>query len=160
MNQVPYPNRSQIYAIFANLHDPSAGTARWFEYVDPAVHWTVTGHSRFSGSWTSRAAYHADTWGKIDTLLAPPGYVLEVPGGENGVIAGQDGWAVVEMKTVGVKTRGGVPYLQHYSWHVRFSEEGKVVEGKAFLDLGHLEEVLGGEIRRQEGGEGKRVGGS
>ncbi len=54
------------------------------------------------------------------------------------------------MKTVGVKTKGGVSYDQHYSWHVRFDEEGMIVEAKAFLDLQHLEEVLGGEVRRQE----------
>ncbi|KAL8899956.1 MAG: hypothetical protein Q9192_001322 [Flavoplaca navasiana] len=104
---MPYPTRSEIYAIFANFLTPGEGIDRWFTYVSPNVHWTVTGHSRFSGIWDSKASYHAATWAKINTLLAPPGYVLEVPGGEKGVIRGDDGWAVVEMKTVGVKTKGG-----------------------------------------------------
>ena len=156
---MPYPTRSEVHAIFANLHNPPTGTEEYFKYIHPNVNWTVTGHSRFSGTWHSKADYHAATWAKIGDLLAPPGYVLEVPGGEEGVIIGQDGWTVVEMKTVGVKTRGGADYLQHYSWHCRFDDDHMIVEAKAFLDLGHLEEVLGGEARRQqeEGQEKERL---
>lgn len=53
------------------------------------------------------------------------------------------------MKTVGVKTKGGVPYEQHYSWHCRWNEDGKIVEVKAFLDSEQLERVFGGEKKRQ-----------
>lgn len=84
--------------------------------------------------------------GKINLLLEDPGYKLET--GEI-IVDAETGWSVVEMKTVDVQTRGGVPYHQHYSWHCRWDTNGKIVEAKAFLDLDHLEKVFGGEQKRQ-----------
>jgi ketosteroid isomerase-like protein len=77
---------------------------------------------------------------------------LTVPGGENGVIVGQDGWAVIETKTEDTKSKSGVVYNQHYSWHCRFNEAHKIVQVKAFLDADHLEKVFGGEQRIHQSG--------
>lgn len=143
-----YPDRKYVYEVFRLFFDPPEGTKKFFDYVDDDVHWQVTGHHRFSGTWTSKKDYYDATWANINLLLADPGYKLEVPGGEQGVIVGQDGWSVIEMKTVGTKTKSGVPYEQHYSWHCRWNKEGKIVEAKAFLDADHLEKVLGGEQRK------------
>jgi ketosteroid isomerase-like protein len=145
-----YPTREYILAVFKNFEDPPKGTEKFFDYVDDNVHWQVTGQQRYAGTWTNKKDYYDATWGKINRLLADPGYKLEVPGGIDGVILGHDGWSVVEMKTVDTKTKSGVPYTQHYSWHVRWSKEGKIVQAKAFLDTDHLENVLGGEQRKQE----------
>ncbi|KAK4861478.1 hypothetical protein LT330_003513 [Penicillium expansum] len=142
---MPYPDRKYIYDVFCNFFNPPEGTEKFFDYVDDNVHCQVTGQHRFSGTWTTKNDYYNATWANINLLLAEPGYKLEVPGGESGVIVGQDGWSVIEMKTVDTKTKSGVPYNQHYSWHCRWNEGGKIVEAKAFLDADLLEKVFGGE---------------
>jgi ketosteroid isomerase-like protein len=148
---MPIPTRQQVYEIFLNFYDPPEGTMRFFEHVDDNVDWQVTGKHRFSGRWYTKQDYWNATWANINTLLGGTGYKLEVPGGVDGVIGpnAENGWAVVEMKTVDTITRSGVPYEQHYSWHVRFNTAGKIIEAKAFLDSDHLEKVLGGEARKQ-----------
>ncbi|PWY93209.1 hypothetical protein BO94DRAFT_573379 [Aspergillus sclerotioniger CBS 115572] len=145
---MPYPDRKYIYDVFRLFSDPPEGTKKFFDYVDDNVHWHVTGQHRYAGTWTTKKDYYDATWANIGLLLAAPGHNLEVPGGEAGVIVGQDGWSAIEMKTVNTRTKSGVPYTQHYSWHCRWNEEGKIVEVKAFLDADHLEKVLGGEKRR------------
>lgn len=143
-----YPSKQYITDAFRLFYDPPEGTKKFFDYVDDNVKWQVTGQHRFSGSWTTKKDYYNATWANINTLLDEPGYKLEVP--EGGVILDPEtGWSVIEMKTVDTKTKGGVPYNQHYSWHCRWSPEGKIVEAKAFLDADHLEKVFGGEQRRQ-----------
>lgn len=140
-----YPHRKYIYDIFLLFAKPEGGVKEWFEYVDDNVHWTVTGQHRFAGTWTNKEAYYNASWAKVNALLQDPGYRFEIPGGEEGIIVGQDGWSTVEMKTIDVKTKSGVPYDQHYSWHCRWSKEGKIVELRAFLDSDLLLRVLGGE---------------
>nr|POE78002.1 hypothetical protein CFP56_09643 [Quercus suber] len=135
-----YPDRKYIYDVFQLFNDPPEGTRKFFDYVvDDDVHWQVTGQHRFSGTWTNKKDYYDATWANINLLLADRGYKMEIPGGEEGVIVGQDGWSAIELKTVGTSTKSGVPYQQHYSWHCRWSKEGKIVEVKAFLDADHLE---------------------
>src|SRR4051794_2452499 len=129
-----YPDRKYIYNVFHLFSDPAEGVQKFFEYVDDDVHWLVTGQHRFSGLWTNKKDYYNATWANIHLLLQEPGYKFEIPGGEEGIIVGQDGWSAIEMKTVDVKTKSGVHYNQHYSWHCRWSKEGKIVEVKAFLD--------------------------
>ncbi|KAK4145926.1 uncharacterized protein C8A04DRAFT_35490 [Dichotomopilus funicola] len=125
-------------------------TAKFFDYVNENVDWEVTGHSRFSGRWSTKKDYYDATWWDLPFFIFPlhmdPGYKLET--GEI-IVDAETGWSVVEMKTVGVQTRGGAPYHQHYSWHCRWDTNGKIVEAKAFLDLDHLEKVFGGEQKRQ-----------
>ncbi|KAK8868958.1 nuclear transport factor 2 family protein [Apiospora arundinis] len=149
-----FPDRKYIHDVFSHFSTPPHGVAKFFEYVDDDVDFEVTGSNRFSGRWYSKQSYYDATWAHIDALLAEPGYKLEVPGGGEecggGIIVDTaTGWSAVQLKTVGVKTRSGVPYNQHYSWHVRWSREGKIVEVKAFMDSDHLEKVLGGEMDRQ-----------
>ncbi|GAP82655.1 putative ketosteroid isomerase [Rosellinia necatrix] len=141
-----YPDRKYVADVFALFFDPPEGTKKFFEYVDDNVHWQVTGQHRFSGTWTTKEDYYNATWANINLLLQPPGYKLTCP---TIVVDAETGWSVIEMKTVGVTTKGGVPYDQHYSWHCRWNTDGKIVEAKAFLDADHLEKVLGGEQRRQ-----------
>ncbi|KAL2174069.1 uncharacterized protein P884DRAFT_332320 [Thermothelomyces heterothallicus CBS 202.75] len=141
-----FPDRQYIYDVFRLFYYPPEGTVRYFDYVDDNVDWQVTGQSRFSGHWYTKKDYYDATWAKINLLLEEPGYKLET--GEI-IVDPTTGWSVIEMKTVGVKTKGGVPYNQHYSWHCRWDKNGKIVEAKAFLDLDHLEKVFGGEQARQ-----------
>lgn len=147
---MPYPTRSEVHDIFLNLAHPPSGTDAFFTHVHDDVLWTVTGHSTFSGTWYSKAEYRAAIWEQIGGLLAEPGYTLLVDDGAQGIIVGENGWVVVEMRTVDTKTKSGVPYDQHYSWTLRFDTDHKIVELKAYLDLATLEKVVGGEKAKQE----------
>lgn len=145
---MPYPTREQVYALFQNLSNPPSGTHEFFTHLSPSVKYTIPGHGRFAGVYTSRDAYFNGTWAKIRQALKPPGFTLVVTNGLDGVIAGQDGWAVVCLETRDTYTLSGVKYEQYYSWHCRFDEEGMIVEVRTYLDLGYLEEVVGTEMRK------------
>jgi ketosteroid isomerase-like protein len=149
---MPYPTRSQILAILRPLSSPPAGNNEFFAHVSDNVIWTVTGHMMLSGTWRTKESYRAATFAKIGPLFGAPGMKLEVPGGEQGIIAGEDGQAVAELKTVDTYTKSGVLYDQHYSWHMRFNEESVITEVKAFMDTAHLEKVLGAEMEKQKDG--------
>lgn len=147
---MPYPNRSEVHDIFLSLSRPPSGADAFFTHVHDDVVWTVTGQSTYSGTWYSKVEHRAATWDQIGGLLAEPGFTLLVDDGAQGIIVGEDGWVVVEMRTVDTKTKSGVPYNQHYSWTLRFDTDHKIVEVKAYLDLATLEKVLGGEKAKQE----------
>ncbi|KAL8728407.1 MAG: hypothetical protein Q9166_005453, partial [cf. Caloplaca sp. 2 TL-2023] len=103
--------------------------------------YTIPGHARVCGTYHNFADYYAATWAKINLGLKDPGYKLIVPGGIDGVLTAEDGWAVVIMETVDTYTKSGVPYEQNYSWHLKFNEDKKVIEARAYLDLGYLENI-------------------
>lgn len=66
------------------------------------------------------------TWAKFRPCLREPGFKFVITNGMDGVITGQDGWAVVIMQTVDTVTKSGVVYDQYYSWHCKFDENKKV----------------------------------
>ena len=147
---MPYPTRSQILAILRPLANAPAGNNEFFAHVRNDVVWTVTGHMILSGVWRTKESYRADTFAKMGPLFAAPGMRLEVPGGEEGIIVGDEGKAVAELKTKDTYTKGGVLYDQHYSWHMRFDQDSMITEVKAFMDTAHLEKVLGDELGKQK----------
>lgn len=147
---MPYPTRSQIHTILLPLSHPPSGIEEFFTHVRDDVKWVVTGHMMLSGTWTDLATYRAATYAKIGPLFAAPGMKLVATGGEEGIIVGEDGWAVVDLRTVDTYTKSGVLYDQHYAWHMRFDREGMVAEVKTWMDTAHLEKVLGGEMAKQD----------
>ena len=146
---MPYPTREEVYAIFKHLENPHGGIDEFFKSFHPAVQYTVPGHGRFSGRFARKEDYYGATWAKFRRILREPGFTFRITGGIDGVITGQDGWAVVIMETVDTYTKSGMRYDQFYSWHCRFNEEKLVVECRAYLDLGYLEDVLGTEMKLQ-----------
>ncbi len=147
---MPYPTRTQIHAILLPLSLPPSGIEEFFTHVGDDVKWTVTGHTILSNTWTDLTTYRSSTFAKIGPLLASPGMKLKVSGGEEGIIVSENGWAVVDLKTVDTYTKSGVLYDQHYAWHMRFDEEGRVREVKTWMDTAHFEAVLGGEMAKQD----------
>jgi len=147
---MPYPTCSQILAILRPLSNPPAGNNEFFAHIRNDVVWTVTGHSLLSGTWTTKKSYRAATFAKIGPLFAAPGMKLEILGAEQGIIVGDNGRAVAELKTVDTYTKSGIMYDQHYSWHMRFDEESMITEVKAFMDTAHLEKVLGAELEKHK----------
>ena len=146
---MPYPTRQEVYDIFKNLEHPPNGIEKFFESFSPDVKYIVPGHGRFTGTFHRKADYYNATWAKFRPCLRPPGFRFVVTNGIDGVITGEDGWAVVLLETVDTVTNSGVPYDQFYSWHCRFNTDKKVVECRAYLDLGYLEDVLGTEMTKE-----------
>lgn len=143
------PNREEVYAIFKNLENPNGGIDQFFKSFSPDVKYTVPGHGRFAGYYPKKEDYYNATWAKFRQILQPPGFTFHITNGIDGVITGQDGWAVVIMETRDTYTLSGVKYDQHYSWHCKFNDEKLVVECRAYLDLGYLEDILGTEMNKQ-----------
>lgn len=109
----------------------------------------VSGHMMLSGTWKTKDSYRAATFAKIGPLFAEPGMKLEVPGGE-GIVIGEDGRAVAELKTVDTYTKSEALYDQHYSWHMWFDEDSMVSKVRVVMDTAHLEKVLSDELEKQK----------
>lgn len=139
---MPYPTKDQVYSIFLNLRDPPNGTKKFFAEVDDNVRWQISGSHKFSQVWNTKESYYKTGWCEAEKLLEAPGFKLEVIGGKDEVIVSREGQAAVEMKAVDTWTKKGKPYEQHYSWHVRFNPQGKIVDVKIFLDSGLLERTI------------------
>lgn len=143
------PTREEVYAIFQLLSNPPEGTSKFFDrHVSPDVQFTVPGHGRFAGHYASKESYMNGTWSKIRQALKAPGFSLCVTGGLNGMVVGDDGRVAVMLETRETYTVSGVKYEQFYSWHCRFDEEKRMVECRAYLDLGYLEDIVGTEMKR------------
>ncbi|RJE23380.1 hypothetical protein PHISCL_04276 [Aspergillus sclerotialis] len=102
-----YPTKEQVYSIFLDLRDPPNGTQKFFAQVDD--------NPQILKVWNTKASYYETGWCEAEKLLVPPGFKLEVIGGEDEVIVSQDGRAAVEMRLVDAWTKKGKPYEQHYS---------------------------------------------
>ena len=147
---MPYPTREEVYAIFKNLENPPDGVDKFFTHFSPDVKYIVPGHGRFTGTFARKEDYYNATWAKFRPCLRPPGFKFVITGGLDGVVVDQEGKkAVVLLETRDTVTKSGRVYEQFYSWHCTFNEEGLVVECRAYLDLGYLEEVLGSEMTRE-----------
>jgi len=54
---------------------------------------------------------------------------------------GADEWCTVEMRNEG-KAKGGMEYNQTYAWCVRWNNEGKIVQVRAYLDTALVRDVI------------------
>ena len=146
---MPKPTRQEVYSIFKNLETPNGGTEEFFKSISPDVQYTVPGHGRFAGTNKTKEDWY-NALSKFRSVLRPPGFTFCVVNGIDGVVGGgEDGLAAVMLETVDTVTKSGVRYDQHYAWICRFDNDKKVVECRAYLDLGYLEDVLGKEIELQ-----------
>lgn len=146
---MPYPTRQEVYEMFLHLSNPPNGIDEFFKWFHPDVKYIVPGHGRFTGTFDRKEDYYNATWAKFRPILQPPGFKFIITNGIDGVLTAEDGWAVVIIQTVDTITKSGVVYDQYYSWHCKFNEDKKVVECRAYLDLGYLEDVLGTEMTKQ-----------
>lgn len=106
----------------------------FFRLLADDVRWTVIGTTEISGSFTSRQEFLDKAAGKIRSVLARS----LVP---NLVSLLADGDLVSIQWEAQSETKSGLPYRQTYSWVVRF-EQGRIVEGTAYLDTELLTAVL------------------
>ena len=146
---MPYPTQEEVYNMFKNLQEPPDGIDRFFTHFSPDVKYIVPGHGRFTGTFARKEDYYNATWAKFRQIIQPPGLKFLITDGLGGVIVNDKGQAVVLLETRDTVTKSGVPYEQFYSWVCQFNEEKLVVECRAYLDIGYLEEILGTEMTKQ-----------
>lgn len=108
----------------------------FFRLLADDVRWTVIGTTEISGSFTSRQEFLDKAAGKIVAVLARPLVPTLVS-----LLA--DGDLVSIQWEAESQTKSGLPYRQTYSWVVRF-EQGRIIEGTAYLDTELLTSVLAG----------------
>ena len=106
----------------------------FFRLLTDDVHWTVIGTTEISGSFTSRQEFIDKAASKITAVLAKPLVPKLIS-----LLA--DGDLVSIQWEAQSETNSGRPYRQTYSWVVRF-EQGRIVEGTAYLDTELLTAVL------------------
>ena len=125
-------NKKTVQDAFAAWADGDGNA--FFRLLADDVRWTVIGTTEISGSFTSRQEFLDKAAGKIGAVLARP----LVP---NLVSLLADGDLVSIQWEGQSETKSGRAYRQTYSWVVRF-EQGRVVEGTAYLDTELLTAVL------------------
>jgi ketosteroid isomerase-like protein len=148
---MPYPTREEVYALFSLLETPPTGPPQFFARFSPDVKFFAIGPptSRHAAEYASKDAFMAGGFAKLSKAVRPPGLKFKIVDGIEGVTVDEArGRAAVMFDTVDTFTHSGVEYAQHYSWHVKFNEEGMVIEARAYLDHGYLESVLGTELNR------------
>lgn len=147
---MPYPTRNEVYNIFKLLENPPEGSKEFFEHFSPSVQFHAVGPptSTHAENYNSKAEFLAGGFGKLSKAVRPPGIKFVIVNGIDGVTVDEArGMAAVMFDTVDTVTHSGVKYEQHYSWHVRFDEDGMISEAWAYLDHGYLEQILGSELK-------------
>jgi ketosteroid isomerase-like protein len=102
--------------------------------------WTVMSQSVLGGTYHSAAEFQAKTLGKLGPFMdASTPIRMKV----HNIIGGgpNEEWCTVEMRNES-KTKSGMDYNQTYGWCVRWSEEGKIVQVRAYLDTALLKDVF------------------
>lgn len=149
--KMPYPTLEEVYAMFRGLEDPPDGSKTLFDRFSPSVQFTAVGPptSPRAVTYSSKAEFLEGAFGKLGKAARPPGLRCKIVDGIDGITVDETrGRAAVMMDTVDTFTHSGVKYEQHYAWHVRFDTSGMITEVRAYLDHGHLEEVLGAELKK------------
>lgn len=153
------PNKQQIADIFDRLAE--ADTDGFFQHVDPNVgmppeqlyitplqllltmihvEWSVMSQSVLGGTYHSAAEFRSKTFSRLGKIMDPATPMkLKV----HNIIGGGAGeeWCTVEMKNEG-KSKSGMDYNQTYGWCVKWNEEGKIVQVRAYLDSALLRDVI------------------
>ena len=149
---MPFPTREEAYNIFKLFESPPDGSRRFFEeFVSPNLEFHAIGPptSSHAAVYHSKEDFLAGGFGKLGKAVKAPGMKFVIPGGIDGITVDEKrGFAAVRFDATDTVTHSGVPYQQHYSWHIRFGEDGIVSHIWAYLDHGYLQEVLGTELER------------
>ncbi|KAJ5317935.1 hypothetical protein N7508_002443 [Penicillium antarcticum] len=148
-----YPSEQEIYDLFINLQDWPKGHSIFFDQALEKSTWTLTGHHPFSRAFPCKSAFQEWNWKPHGAMFAPPGPCFIVPNGLESVVCGSNGKVAIELRMVNTVTKcARLSYDQQYSWHCKFTEEGKIESVRIYLDSMHTRDVLHCEKAAQEGG--------
>jgi ketosteroid isomerase-like protein len=96
--------------------------------------------SVLGGTYNSAADFRAKTLARLGSILDPSTPIrIKV----HNIIGGgpDEEWCTVEMKNES-KAKNGMDYNQTYAWCVRWNEDGKIVQVRAYLDTALLRDVV------------------
>jgi ketosteroid isomerase-like protein len=96
--------------------------------------------SVLGGTYHSAADFQSKTWERLGPIMDPSTPVRMII---NNIIGGgpNEEWCTVEMRNES-KAKNGMDYNQTYGWCVRWNEEGKIVQVRAYLDSALLRDVI------------------
>jgi len=124
------PQRDAIMDLFSNLSSPDT-QKDFFNQVSDDVDWWIVGHTPMSRSYKSKQEFLDATIEVLrnKVLTGPLSFKpVTVLGG------GDSEWATVEMEAIDAKCRNGMTYDMRYCWLVRFGDNDKIEQVKAYLD--------------------------
>ncbi|BFZ55796.1 hypothetical protein PYCC9005_002837 [Savitreella phatthalungensis] len=131
-----YPTRDQIEAIFKPME--SGDFPKTLEHVDPNVDWTVMGTHPCAGNYKTLADFKTKTLDRLGKIMKPPGISLRV---RNVIGGGDQDWAVVEL-IAAAECKSGLKFDNTYAWVVRFNDQHKVVQVRAYLDSWMVKQAI------------------
>jgi len=131
-----YPSTEEIKQIFQNME--TGNYEEVFKRVASDVDWTVMGTHPCAGRYRSLADFQESTFKRLGAIMKPPGIRLKV----RNVLGGVDQeWAAVEL-IAEAECKNGLNFDNTYCWVMRFDEEGKVVQVRAYLDSTIVKQAL------------------
>jgi uncharacterized protein len=135
----------QITTHFSHLSSTDASTRSKFfsDHVSPNVNWTVMGHTAMSRTYTSLQSFLDATISVLGSHVLSEPLKLRV----KNVVAMPEGGetqAVVELEAIDAKCRNGMVYDMRYCWVVRYGEDEKIREARAYIDTALLDRALEG----------------
>jgi ketosteroid isomerase-like protein len=96
--------------------------------------------SVLGGTYHSVEEFQSKTMARLG-LIMDPSTPLRIK--VHNIIGGgpDEEWCTMEMRNEG-KTKSGMDYNQTYSWCVRWNDEGKIVQVRAYLDSALMRDVI------------------
>ena len=134
---------SKIQSHFSHLSslDASERSKFFSQYVSPEVNWTVMGHSPMSKTYTSLSEFLDATIKVLANDILTEPLRLEV---KNVIAMPIDGGthAVVELAAIDAKCQSGMTYDMKYCWVVKYGNDEKIVEARAYIDTDLLNRAI------------------
>ncbi|KAH9988765.1 hypothetical protein F4779DRAFT_271619 [Xylariaceae sp. FL0662B] len=122
-----FPPKSYITDVFEAMVNGSASI--FYSHVIDDVSWRVMGTHPLAGHYSSKESFYNNTSVRLGKIEEPGGSTSLVR-----VVGGCDEeWSVEEMLG-NVTMKNGMPFVNQYSWSTRWSEQGMIVEVRAYVD--------------------------
>ena len=125
---IEYVNR-----LFDNLSTGNANS--FFDNVADDVHWTVMGTHPLAGVYKSKRDFLKNTFERLDKVLKG-GVILKV---DHTFVSGNI--AVVEMAQTSTALNGKA-FPNTYCWVVRFGDDSRITEVRAYVDSFLVKQVI------------------
>lgn len=136
---------SDVESHFAHLGNPDPSKRRVFfdEHVSPDVNWTVSGSTPMSATYTSLHSFLDATIQVLGNDVLKEPLRLQVKNVIAMPVSGGT-YAVVELAAVDAECQNGMTYNMKYCWVVRYDDDEKIVEARAYLDTDLLRRAIEG----------------
>jgi uncharacterized protein len=122
-----------VNRLFENLSTGNASA--FFDNVADDVHWTVMGTHPLAGAYKSKEDFLKKTFERLDKVLKG-GVILKV---DHTLVSGDT--AAVEMTQTSTALNGK-PFPNTYCWVVRFGDDSRITEVRAYVDSFLVKQVI------------------